>query len=92
MALEGPAQLVFSPSVQQVENRVLCLRIGVVAGRGVDKAATPLLGHRGEVTLFPHNTMGNVFMAVEICVGGGNLDRAAPLPTAKEGLGGRIRK
>src|SRR5699024_2079783 len=64
----GPAGLVFSVAVLEVEHLIDLVGLLFVFCRGVDSAALPLSGHRGE-KVFPADTaVRNIFDLVEILV------------------------
>ena len=90
MALLGPAVLVLTATVLQVQHRIALGGILVIFGRGIDEDVTHRLVHLGPVVDFPHLALRDVLHGVEVLVHGRDVDAAAPAAGAVVVEAGRV--
>jgi hypothetical protein len=74
--LPVPAGFVFTPAMQQVQDRVTSFGVRRIVRRRVDERSSPLRCDLGVIPLLAHVTMGDIFSLVEIAIRLGNFDPA----------------
>src|SRR5690606_36898558 len=90
LSLGRPSPFIFSSTVEDIQYRVLLIRLAIVSWWSIDIELSPGTGNLGVVTLDPNVTMRDIFNGIVVVARKGHVNAARHAPHTVERLACQI--